>query len=489
MWLRMKVLLINLQGVYPPIGLGYLASSLEASSIPVEILDCGGMGYTRDQLLDLVARDVSARDPDIVGIECYTPQVELVEQVARVVKAHRPYCTVVLGGPHPTMDPLDAVSIPDVDLAVVGEGERTIVEVAKSVEPWRDLSEVKGIVYKKDGRTVENQPRSPIQNLDEIPFPAYHLFPVFKLSLEIDAHGVMTRRHPYMPIITSRGCPFGCIYCHKVHGKTFRARSPENVLEEMRFLYNKYRVREFHVEDDCFNLDMDRAKRFCDLVAESGLDIALKFPNGLRADRIDEELMVKMKRAGTYSISLGVETASPRVMKTIGKSLDLQKVRDAVGLALKHGLQVRGFFMIGFPGETKDDIRQTIDFAQSLGVHFASFSVATPFPGTELYRIAEENGYLGEKRPSQLPYANPMMETPDFTRDELRAIKRRAEDDFYSQPERVSTLSGMTFSRGELVDYYSSPLLDYYYLLLVEHFSTYGSASTFYVREDEQPKK
>jgi len=488
MWLKMRVLLVNLHGIYPPIGLGYLASSLEASSIPVEILDCGGMGYTRDQLLGIVARAISATDPDIVGVGCYTPQVDLAEVVARQVKAVKRDCTVVLGGPHPTMDPLGSTNIPNVDIAVVGEGEKTIVKVVEALEGRGDLSGVEGIVYRRDERVVRNPDRRPIENLDEIPFPAYHLFPDFKLSLEIDAHGVMTRRHPYMPIITSRGCPFGCIYCHKVHGKSFRARSPENVLEEMRLLYHKYRVREFHVEDDCFNLDLDRAKRFADLVAESGLNVALKFPNGLRADRIDEELIVKLKRAGTYSISLGVETASPRVMKIIGKSLDLQRVRDSAGLALKHGLQVRGFFMVGFPGETKDDIRQTIDFAQNLGIHFASFSVATPFPGTELHRIARENGYIGDRRPSQLPYANPMIETPDFTLEEIKKLKRRAEEDFYAKPERVSELSSMTFSRGELVDYYSSPLLDYYHLLLLEHFSTYGSVSTYYVREDEFSK-
>jgi anaerobic magnesium-protoporphyrin IX monomethyl ester cyclase len=488
MWLRLRVLLVNLQGIYPPIGLGYLASSLEAASIPVEILDCGGMGYTRSQLLDIVARAISAKDPDLVGVGCYTPQVDLVEVVARRVKAVKGDSTVVLGGPHPTMDPLGSMNIPGVDLAVVGEGERTIVEVAKALEDGNDLSGIEGVVYREDGRVVQNPDRRPIDDLDEIPFPAYHLFPSFKLTLEIDAHGVMTRRHPYMPIITSRGCPFGCIYCHKVHGKSFRARSPENVIEEMKLLYHRYRVREFHVEDDCFNLDPERAKRFADLVVESGLNIALKFPNGLRADRIDEELIVKLKRAGTYSISLGVETASPRVMRMIGKSLDLQRVRDSVQLALKHGLQVRGFFMIGFPGETKDDIRQTIGFAQNLGIHFASFSIATPFPGTELERIARENGYIGERRPSQLPYANPMIETPDFTLEEVRELKRRAEEDFYSKPERVSELSNMKFSRGELVDYYSSPLLDYYHLLLLEHFSTYGSVSTYYVREDEYSK-
>ncbi len=448
----MNVQLIQLQGNYPPIGLGYVASILEQQDVDVGILDFGGLGYTTEQLYKHVEEELARKRPDVIGVTCLTPQAHLALGVAKIAKAIRADCNVVLGGPHPTSDPFRTVQDPNVDFIVVGEGERTFSELVKALSGGRPLKGVEGLVYKEDGDVIATPPRPLIENLDELPFPAFHLFPERKLNLRVDAHGLDTR-DKYMEVFTSRGCPYECVYCHKMFGRRFRARSPENVLEEVELLYHKFGIREIHIEDDCFNLDIKRAKRILDLLASSGMKLKLRFPNGVRADYVDEELIVKMKEAGAYQVSFGVETASPRIMKLIKKRLDLRRVEEAVKLALKHGLTVRGFFMIGFPGETKEEIWQTIDYAKNLDVHFASISIVTPYPGTELYEIASRRGYIVDRDYSRYFFANAAIETPEFTREEMEEIKKKAEWEFYNHPRRKNVLlPAAEYSKSEVLD-------------------------------------
>jgi anaerobic magnesium-protoporphyrin IX monomethyl ester cyclase len=268
----------------------------------------------------------------------------------------------------------------------------------------------------------------------------------------VDAHGIDTRGR-YMEVFSSRGCPYHCIYCHKIFGRRFRARSPENVLEEIKLLYQRYRIREIHFEDDCFNLDVKRAKRILDLLIESGMDLSIRFPNGLRADFVDEELISKMKKAGAYQISIGVETASPSVMRMIKKRLDLRRVEETVRLALKYGLTMRGFFMIGFPGETREEIMQTLWYARNLDVHFASLSIVTPYPGTELYDMAVRGGYIKERDYGRYFFDRASIESPEFTRQELEEITRRAEKEFYEHPRRRDLLlPAAEYSKSELLN-------------------------------------
>lgn len=448
----MNVQLIQLQGNYPPIGLGYLASTLEGEDIDVGILDFGGLGYTPQQLYEHAREELARSKPDLVGITCLTTQAHLALGVARIAKEVCDGCYTVLGGPHATAAPVEVVHDPNVDFVIVGEGERTLLELVKTIDEPDRLRGVAGLVYEDRGKVVVTPPRRPIENPDEIPFPAYHLFPERKLNLTVDAHGIDTRGR-YMEVFTSRGCPYQCIYCHKMFGKRFRARSPENVLGEIEFLYQEYGIREIHFEDDCFNLDIGRAKRILDLLIGSGMDLSIRFPNGLRADYVDEELISKMKEAGAYQISVGVETASPRIMRMIKKRLDLGKVEETVGLAMKHGLTVRGFFMIGFPGETKEEIGRTIEYAKNLDIHFASFSIVTPYPGTELYDMAARGGYIKDRDYSQYFFAMASIETPEFTREELEEITRRAEREFYEHPRRRDfLLANAEYSESELLN-------------------------------------
>ncbi len=481
----MKVLLLNLKGLYPPIGLGYLASAIGSLGTDVEILDYGGLGLRNEQLLRNIETELTRKNPDILGITCFTRIAPLAFNVAKISKQVLPHCFVVLGGPHPTADPVNTCNIEGVDGVVLGEGELTFRDLVSIIEQGGDKHVVNGMVWKNEGKIVKNSPRDLLRNLDELPYPAYHLFPDFKLRLEIDAHGILTHRHPYMPLFSSRGCPFKCIYCHRIFQKVWRPRSPINVVDEIEFLHGKYGVQEIHFEDDNFNFDIDRAKQICDEIVDRGLDISLKFPNGIRADFVDEELIIKLKEAGCYGISIGVETASPRIMKLIKKNLDLNKVKKTVDLAVKHDIQVRGFFMLGFPTETKADMKQTIDFAKSLNLHFAGFSIATPYPGTELYEIVKTLGFLQEGDHNEFFFGNPVIETPNFTREELLEIRQQAEIEFYDDPKRKELLESIEFAQAETLDYYTSPIYDYYHMLLINNFGGYGqSIPSFYKRKD-----
>jgi radical SAM superfamily enzyme YgiQ (UPF0313 family) len=193
-------------------------------------------------------------------------------------------------------------------------------------------------------------------------------------------------------IFTSRGCPYRCIYCHDLFGKRFRGRKPELVWEEIRFLHDRYGIREFMVEDDIFNMDLDRAKRICDLVIDSGLELGFQFGNGVRLERFDEELMRKLAQAGTHHVAIAIESANDRIQRLIKKNLKVGRLNEVLGWANKYGIETLGFFMLGFPGETVKEIDQTIRFASASHFDEALFSIATPYAGTELNDLVRATG-------------------------------------------------------------------------------------------------
>jgi len=241
----------------------------------------------------------------------------------------------------------------------------------------------------------------------------------------------------YVGLFTSRACPYRCVYCHNVFGKRFRPRSPENVLAEIREICDRHDVRELEIIDDCFNLDLDRAKRIFRLIAASGLVLRIAFPNGLRADRVDDEFMALARRAGVEFMSFGVETASPRLRAMLHKGLDLDDVTRAVALARSHGIMTLGFFMLGFPTETREEMLATVDFAVQSRFHAADFFAVTPFAGTELAEWARRAGkdvgadfgrsYLGQE----------VANLSELSDTEFRWLRRWANLRFYSSPRRV----------------------------------------------------
>jgi radical SAM superfamily enzyme YgiQ (UPF0313 family) len=415
-----------------PLGLAYLAAVLEKNGHSATIID-----MPVKKMEDVRLRETLARERfGLVGISCMTIEYTSALDLSGVIKDALPGVPVVFGGPHPSADPTETMKNEYVDFVVMGEGEETLLGLVRALETGSPLEAVNGLAFKKNGSTVLNERRDVIRDLDSIPFPALHLLKLDEYyTFQIPR--LVPKRKRYMSLFTSRGCPYGCIYCHKIFGKKYRARSPQNVLEEIKILYHNYGVRELIIEDDNFTMDLERAKKICDMIVAEGLDVAIQFPNGVRADRMDEELMAKLKKAGAHSMSIGIESGVKRVQGIIKKGLDLDKVRRTVELASKYGIRTNGFFMLGFPGETKEEIRATIAFARGLKLDTADFSIATPYPYTELMEMSIARGYLKGRDFSVFDVKTPNLETEDFSSDDLKKLQKQAYLSFYGAPLRL----------------------------------------------------
>jgi magnesium-protoporphyrin IX monomethyl ester (oxidative) cyclase len=311
------------------------------------------------------------------------------------------------------------------------------VELFDCISKNGDLSNVKGIGFKNNGDIKINEARELIRNLDDLPFPALDLMPMemyFKA-----AHGERGQRQDciyndrWTTIITSRGCPMNCIFCsvHLTMGRLYRPRSPENVLSEIERDYNQFGIRHFNLEDDNATWSIERFERICDMIIEKKLNITWSAPNGLRADRVTDELVKKMKLSGCKKVYVASESGSQRVLdEVIDKKIKLKDVENAVELFAKNGVEVSVFFMMGLPGETKEEIWETINFAKRLrkkGASGASFSMATPQYGTRLYKVAVEKGYFDPNTdPTNFALFIANIQTPEFTREDLELLSATA---------------------------------------------------------------
>jgi len=405
-----------------PIGLVYIAPIAEKRGHHVEILDLALESDPHPVLL----RKLQERQWDLAGLSCMTPEFEGAEIAARQIKEFDPRLPIIFGGQHPTIVPEHAVSQEFCDFVCIGEGEETFGQFLDAWSSGEDVSQVLGLAYKgKEGQPQRNGPRPAIEDVDGIPIPAYHLLEMDRYA-EADSARYTPKYKRATQIFTSRGCPWHCTYCHDLFGKRFRARSPENVLEEMRLLYDTYRIQEFMVEDDIFNFDMDRAKKICDLIVESGMKVALQFGNGIRLERMDEELVRKLAAAGTHHVSIAIESASPRIQSLSRKNLKLHMVKDVVGWTRKYGINTLGFFMIGFPGETVEEIKMTIRFACETELDEALFSIVIPYAGTEIRSQVIRMGMYDEGAEVDNLRGVIRIETPDFDFKTLKRLQRKA---------------------------------------------------------------
>jgi len=376
--------------------------------------------------LDLgqMRKRISAFRPDVIGFSCISLEADEMAQVACIARELNPDCAIILGGPHAKFFYDHALNNSAANYAVVGEGESTFPELLRQLMAGRPVDGVKGIAFKKDGRVILTAPRELIEDLDALPFPAWDLVDFGRYSGVTSMNGY-SRSKPWAVILTSRGCPFHCAYCHDIFGKRARLRSPESVLAEIELLTGRYGVKEIHIVDDIFNIDLARAKRICDLVVERGIKITIAFPNALRVDMMDRELIRKLKRAGCYSITYAVETASPRIQKLLGKNVDLEKARQVISWTAGEGIITHGFFMIGFPGETREEMELTAKWALDSELWLPIFFMAVVYPHTRMFEIARET-----------------YPDFDFSKWEMRDLQYRSGESFYEKATGVN-LSGI----------------------------------------------
>jgi anaerobic magnesium-protoporphyrin IX monomethyl ester cyclase len=414
-----------------PLGQMYLAAYVERElpGVEVKALDLK-VAPERIEDLGRIARDCGAA---VVGLHAMSVHADMLYRAAAIVKSENPGTVILAGGPHATCFPKQTLATGNFDAVVQGEGEIGLTEILKSLRDGRPLDGIPSVVTT---RTGEPPPRAVVENLDALPFPAWH-----KIDLEAywrySSFSILGVRR-YMSIFSSRACPYGCIYCHNIFGKKFRARSAENVLSEIRTLDEKYGVRDFDVLDDVFNLKRERVVAICRSLIDNSPKVRLAFPNGLRSDLLDDDLLELMREAGTTYISFAIETASPRLQKLIKKDLDLGKVARAIRKGAKLGIFCNAFVMVGFPTETERELSESIRFAVQSPLDTIHLLKVTPFKGTPLYEmINERTREFIAGRPDKFQYEDRSFNLSEVPNRRFKRIVRAAFLRFYLNPFRA----------------------------------------------------
>jgi len=408
----------------PPMGLAYLAAVLEAEGYQPKIIDANALGLNYLAL----KKELEKENPDIVGVTAITPMIYEAMATIKVTKESSPNAVTIIGGPHATFCPSEILEdCPEVDVICLGEGEETLIDLVRTVEKRSDLRDVRGIVYRNNGHFFKTEPRLLIKDLDRLPFPARHLLPMNRYT-------VFARSYPMINIVSSRGCPFNCAFCSssRIVGRYFRARTPQNVVDEIEQVTQRYKVNSFEFCDDTFTLDRGRVVKICEEIIRRGLDISWACSS--RADLVTKDLLFRMKKAGCHLIFYGIESGSERILKLMKKGETHAEMIKAVKITKEVGIETLGSFILGYPDETKSELLQTIAFAKKIGVDFAEFSIATPYPGTELYEIALNRNLLLTKDWSEYTAAKPVIKPLHFSVQELSQFFAKAYRGFYSSP-------------------------------------------------------
>ena len=418
----------------PPLGLGYIASSLLKDAHTVSIND----DHNYDSLdFRRLNAEISEFSPDIIGFTVYTFSVNACCTLAEWAKKIRPGVKIVFGGPHAACLPFETLSCKSVDIVATGEGEQVMPEIARAYASGKDLASIKGIAYRRlDGVIRDNGPREFIEPLDSLGFPAYDLLDMGKYYASVQFKVSSSRR--FGTVSTSRGCPYSCTFCsHKKFGKKVRYRSPEHVVAELELLVKKYGVNEVLFIDDAFLLDKARAAAICEGILEKKLKLLWSCMS--RADYASADLFSVLGKAGCRSVFIGAESGSQDMLDTMRKGITLGQIEDAVRLAKKHIGGVSCGFIFGMPGETVDTVRKTVAFAKKLDPDYATFLPLVPLPGSEIFDALVEKGRLDLTHMpwesfSKFPPQKPVFQLCEIAPVKLHALLKKAYSDFYFRP-------------------------------------------------------
>lgn len=420
----------------PPMGLLSLTAYLRKyGDYEISIIDARATLMTAEQVKPLIKE----QNPDIIGLTAFSVERKQAHELVRVAKELFPHVPVIMGGPYVTGEWETVIADRNVDYAVIGEGETTLLNLLKNIEEGVKYPELKGIAYREnDDIRFLGFPEF-ITDLDTIPMSAWEAidlefyFNNKKKRASMNPHPKSSRS---IPFFTTRGCPYHCTYCHNVFGKRIRKRSVEHVMDELIYLKRNHNIKEIDIIDDIFNLDKERVHRICDRMIEEKLNLGIAFPNGLRTDIMDEELVDKLVAAGAYRFIYAIESGSPRIQKLVKKNLNLKKARHIVNYTASKNVSVGGFFMLGFLEETEEEMRMTIDFAVKSKMVTASFFILQPFPNTEIYNQAIELGYSLPKK-QQEQYYGVTYNISKVPKENIDKLRNWAVRKFYFDPWRV----------------------------------------------------
>lgn len=444
--MKPKILLINPPYSYivgirdsaghaTPLNLCYIAAYLRKYiECDISIMDC--------EISEISFRDIEKKirdyNPSIVGITCPTPVFGYILKIAGIIKDINRDCYVVLGGPHPTAMPEDSMK-DNIDFLILREGEQTFRELVEFIiSGKKNFEDIDGLVFRKNGKIILNKPREYIKDLDSLPFPARDLLDFKKYY---SAPTKKVSKYFSTSILTGRGCPYDCIHCISkcVWNRRYRFRSAKNIVNEIEYCIKKFGIREFNFYDDTFTLSEDHVIEVCDEIIRRKLKIAWVCFG--RVNMITRYMVRKMKQAGCKKISFGLESGSQEILNKMRKNSTIEMARKAVKIVNEEGINAHASFMLGNVGETRKTVKKTINFAKSLELDNATFFITTPYPGTDLYKIASEKGYINNKTKymdfAPITDAKPIVLQDNLSAEELVKLRKKAFRQFYLRPKYI----------------------------------------------------
>lgn len=424
--------------VIAPLSVGYLSSYLKNNGHDCRIVDALNLDYTADQVADACSGSA------LVGINCFSSHYPEVIQLSRRLKDRG--FRVAIGGPHASALPQLTLDDTGADFVIAGEGEASLLELANSLRAGSSGENIPGVLARGGMELVK---RPLIDDLDLLPFPDWPGMDPREYR-RVERVGLV-KGWPVASMITSRGCPFGCTFCAspELWGRRIRFRSPKNVVDEIEYLVKEFGVKEIHFEDDNITFKREHMAGICDLLLSRGIKISWATPNGIRADKVDEELIKLMKRSGCYFLAFGVESGNQEILNRIKKQEDLSTIASAVRLAHANGIATHGFFIFGLPGETEKTIQDTIDFAKSIPLDKAQFLLLDVLPGSELWHTIKRDKPVDWNYKS---YQESTWVPEGLDKEKLRKALGRAFRSFYLRPRQLLYLAScIKFSQFSMI--------------------------------------
>ena len=438
----MKILLINppnsqqerygklsaVGTLYPPLGLAYVAAVAEKHA-EVKVVDAEAMAYSYQD----VEKIIREYNPDIIGMTTYCTTLSRCYKVADMAKNINPNIKLILGGAQATLEPQKTIDQKSIDYLVYGEGEITFDKFLICFKENGDFAKINGLVWKKNKKIIMNPPQEIIKNLDVIPLPARHLFPMDKYHSSANLRGKRT-----LNLMTSRGCPYRCAYCagSLIFGKSFRYHSTDRVIEEIKALTDKYNADDIQFFDETFTANRKRIMELCDKIISNKLKI--EWSCFTRVNLVDKELLNKMKEAGCYQIFYGLESGVQRLLDLVNKDITLEQSRKAMKMTHEAGIETWVSFMIDLPSETKEESEQTINFAIEVDPTFVQFPITTPYPGTKLYDLAKQHGTIvTDNFDEYTAWENVVFVSNGRTAEEIKSTVKKAYRRFYLRPSYI----------------------------------------------------
>lgn len=432
----MKILLI-----YPPVtretpplphGIAYVAAVLLGQGCSVEIWEIQIKGWNKDEVVERL----KSANYDVVGISGIVTQYGYVKWLTQVIKEIDKDKKVIVGGSVSSSIPRLILERTQVDIAAIGEGEETAVELLDRIAQDKDLNDVRGIWYKQNGKIIVNPPRPRIDNLDSIPYPAYDLLDM-QAHFNLASNKVLTKlisQGNIMGMITSRGCPYHCTYCYRNFGQKVRYRSIENIIDEIKLYNKKYNAKRIIFQDEIFTLNKVRVKEFCHKLKRE--KIGIRWGCVTRVDHMDRDLISSMKSAGCRWLSFGIESGSQKMLDEMKKGATPMQAKKALSLAREFGIELSPSMMIGMPGEDEETVNETIKFCKDTRTFIRKFFFVTPYPGTELYQYAKAKNLIKEEESFIESLKNAYDFTINLTKlsdEKLKELKRKAEIELLKQ--------------------------------------------------------